>query len=71
MDSAYSMWRSRTIPDPKQPDRPACETVSALHCYTWRGTAAGPLHSLIAFHKEQFELEVLSRRRAPPTRGTV
>eukprot|EP00891_Asterochloris_glomerata_P006672 jgi/Astpho2/6672/Aster-05029 len=27
MDSAYSMWRSRTIPDPKQPGRPACETV--------------------------------------------
>ena len=42
MDSAYSMWRSRTIPDPKQPTRPACETVSALHCSTtdaWHSTA--------------------------------
>jgi hypothetical protein len=27
MDTFYSMWRSRTIPDPKGGDQPACETV--------------------------------------------
>ena len=27
MDSCYSMWRSRTIPDPKGSNQPACETV--------------------------------------------
>lgn len=27
MDMFYSMWRSRTIPDPKGGTQPACETV--------------------------------------------
>ena len=31
MDVFYSMWRSRTIPDPKDPSRPACETVLLHH----------------------------------------
>ena len=72
MDSAYSMWRSRTIPDPKQPDRPACETVRALHCCTVLpvlGTAlqfrSGPLRSHAAFHQEQ--LAAISRRSASLT----
>lgn len=31
MDVFYSMWRSRTIPDPTDPSRPACETVLLHH----------------------------------------
>lgn len=31
MDVFYSMWRSRTIPDPKDASRPACETVLLHH----------------------------------------
>lgn len=31
MDVFYSMWRSRTISDPKDPSRPACETVLLHH----------------------------------------
>ena len=31
MDVFYSMWRSRTIPDPKGSDKPACETVLLHH----------------------------------------
>lgn len=31
MDVFYSMWRSRTIPDPKGGDQPACETVLLHH----------------------------------------
>ena len=31
MDVFYSMWRSRTVPDPKDPSRPACETVLLHH----------------------------------------
>ena len=31
MDVFYSMWRSRTIPDHKDPSRPACETVLLHH----------------------------------------
>ena len=27
MDKFYSMWRSRSIPDPKGSSEPACETV--------------------------------------------
>ena len=31
MDVFYSMWRSRTIPDPKGGSQPACETVLLHH----------------------------------------
>lgn len=31
MDVFYSMWRSRTVPNPKDPSQPACETVLLHH----------------------------------------
>lgn len=31
MDVFYSMWRSRTVPNPRDPSRPACETVLLHH----------------------------------------
>lgn len=31
MDNFYSMWRSRTIPDPRGGPQPACETVLLHH----------------------------------------